>query len=177
MTTQDIAAALRRVESILRRRPETGSQEDEPATASWDGGTRVVTRNLNGARVLTDMPCPLGGNGDQVTPGWLLRAGLASCAVTRIAMSAAAAGIELKSLEVVASSRSDARGLLDMVVADGETVPIAPYDVRLLFRISADGASPQRLRALVEAGCRLSPASRAMQEAVPIALRIEIEGR
>jgi hypothetical protein len=34
-----------------------------------------------------------------VTPGWLFRAGFASCAATCIAMGAAAQGIELASLE------------------------------------------------------------------------------
>jgi uncharacterized OsmC-like protein len=60
------------------------------------------------------MPSEVGGSGDQVTPGWLFRAGLASCAATRIAMAAAAEGIELATLEVRASSRSDTRGLLGM---------------------------------------------------------------
>ena len=115
MTMQDIATALQRVESALKRRPCGGTHDDPPATARWQTGLRVASSHANGTQVLTDMPAALGGSGDQVTPGWLLRAGLASCLATRIAMSAAAKGIELTFLEVLASSRSDARGLFGMV--------------------------------------------------------------
>ena len=72
-----------------------GMHDDAPATARWRGGTRVVTSHANGIEIPTDMPGELGGSGDRVTPGWLFRAGLASCAATRIAMGAAAEGIEL----------------------------------------------------------------------------------
>ena len=37
-----------------------------------------ATSGPGGATLLTDMPPELGGSGDQVTPGWLMRAGLAS---------------------------------------------------------------------------------------------------
>ena len=80
MGAQDIAAALRRVEAVFMRRPEAGLHDDVPVTARWDGGTRVVARHTNGTHVTTDMPVEIGGTGDQVTPGWLFRAGLASCA-------------------------------------------------------------------------------------------------
>ena len=97
MAAQDIAAALQRVEAVLRRRPEPGLHDDAPATARWQGGTRVVTQPCQRHAVPTDMPGELGGTGDHVTPGWLFRAGLASCAATRIAMAAAAERIELAS--------------------------------------------------------------------------------
>lgn len=176
MATQDIAAAMQRVEAALRRRPELSLHDDDPAAARWEGGMRVVASHANGTQMLTDMPGEIGGSGDQVTPGWLFRAGLASCAATRIAMGAAAEGIALATLEVLASSRSDTRGLLGMPDADGETVGAGPCDVQLLVRISAHGVSPERLRALVEDSHRCSPVSCAVQEAVPVALRIEIDG-
>ena len=107
MTSQRIAAAMQRVESVLKRRPEIGLHEDAPATARWERGTRVVSSHANGAQLVTDMPTELGGGGDQVTPGWVFRAGLGImfCHSNR-AWEAAAAGIELTMLEVVASSRS-----------------------------------------------------------------------
>lgn len=40
MNMQRLAAALHRVESILKRRPEAARYADSPAVASWDGGTR-----------------------------------------------------------------------------------------------------------------------------------------
>jgi len=167
MGAQEIAAAMQRVESVLKRRPEVGLHEDAPATARWERGARVVSSHANGAQLVTDMPTELGGGGDQVTPGWLFRAGLASCLATRIAMGAAAAGMELAQLEVSVSSRSDARGLFGIADMSGEPVGAGPRDLRLLVRISVPGAAPDHVRHLVEHCNRCSPE-------LPVALRIEV---
>ncbi|MEO8752818.1 MAG: OsmC family protein [Casimicrobiaceae bacterium] len=174
MTTQKIGAAMRRVEAVLQRRPGVGIHDDAPAAARWEGGTRVVSSHGNGTRLITDMPEELGGSGDQVTPGWLFRAGLASCAATRIAMGAAAEGIELGTLEVLASSKSDTRGLLGMDDGAGQPVGAGPCAVQLLVRISAHGIEPARLRALVDASYRCSPIPSAVVNAVPVALQVEV---
>jgi uncharacterized OsmC-like protein len=173
MTMQDIATALQRVESVLKRRPAAGTHDDAPAIARWQTGLRVAAKHDNGTQVLTDMPTELGGSGDQVTPGWLLRAGLASCLATRIAMSAAATGVELTFLEVLASSRSDARGLFGMREASGKPVGAGPRDVQLLVRISAAGVSAERLHDFVEDSNRCSPVAAALREQVSVALRVE----
>src|SRR3954469_20453810 len=104
----------------------------------------------------------LGGTGEQVTPGWLFRAGLASCTATRIAMAAAEPGIELATLEVVAGSRSDTRGVLGMSDAAGAPVPSAPSEVQLQVRIAARGADSQRVERLVDEACRSSPIAAAV---------------
>ncbi len=122
----------------------------------------------------TDIPAELGGSGDLITPGWLFRAGLASCAATSIALTAAARGIDLSALEVNVRSRSDTRGLLGMADASGATVPAGPSDVRMSVRIAATGAAPERLRALVEEGCRCSPIPNAVQRATPLALHVDV---
>ena len=175
MSTQEIAAALQRVEAVLRRRPDLGLQDDTPATARWERGTRVVASHGNGAQMATDMPVELGGTGDEVTPGWLFRAGLASCAATSIALAAAASGIELATLEVRATSRSDARGLLGMADSTGAPVPAGPCAVQLHVRIAANGVEPARLRALAEGGYRCSPIPNAVIGAVPVDLRIDVD--
>ena len=175
MSTQELAAALQRVEKVLRRRPETGLHDDAPAAARWVGGTRVVASHVNGTQISSDMPGELGGSGDQVTPGWLFRAGLASCSATSIAMAAAAEGIALTALEVRATSRSDTRGLLGMVDAEGEPVQAGPRDVQLAVRISAPGVAPARLRTMVEHGLCHSPIPNAVQSATPFALHIDVD--
>jgi uncharacterized OsmC-like protein len=171
----DIAAAMQRVEKVMRRRPASGLHDDAPATARWEGGTRIVASHANGARIATDMPGELGGSGDQVTPGWLFRAGLVSCTATVIAMRAAAAGIELTLLEVRATSRSDTRGLLGMAGEDGEPVSAGPEDVQMHVRVAAPGISEERLRALVEEGRRFSPVYVALRDARQVTLHIEVE--
>jgi uncharacterized OsmC-like protein len=174
-TLTDIAAALKRLEKVLLRSPKTGLHEDAPATARWQGGARVTTSHVNGTQIATDLPTEVGGEGTAATPGWLLRAGLASCVTTRIVMAAALEGIELTTLETVATSRSNARGMLGMLDTHGRPVPAGPGDLQLHVRIAAaDGTSPDRLRSLVEQSNHCSPVSCAVQEITPIELRIEV---
>lgn len=175
MTIEGIAAAVQRVESVLKRRPAAGIHDDAPATARWQTGLRVVACHADGTQMVTDMPTELGGSGDKVTPGWLFRAGLASCLATRIAMNAAAEGIELAALEVLATSRSDLRGLFGMADSTGAPLGAGPSEVQLRVRISAAGVAAERLRHLVEASNHCSPVSAAVRDAVPVALRIEVD--
>ncbi|OUM02602.1 OsmC family protein [Variovorax sp. JS1663] len=174
MSMQDIAAALQRVETVLQRRPDQGLHDDAPATARWQGGVRVESSHANGTRMLTDMPCELGGTGDKVTPGWMFRAGVAACATTSIAMAAASEGIALDLLEASVGSRSDTRGLVGLPEADGQTVYAGPRDMQLQVRIAAEGVAPERLRALVEAAVQRSPIPNATQHPTPLALQIEL---
>ena len=174
MTTHHIAEAIRRVETVLRRKPEVGQGDDPPATARWQSGARFIASHPNGMQVSTDMPTEFGGAGDQVTPGWLFRAGLATCAATSILMAAAARGIELSMLEVDAGTRSDARGLLGMNDADGEPVYGGFDDVKLRVRIGAEGVAAERLRQIVEAGVGRSPVPNAVTHATPLALQIDV---
>jgi uncharacterized OsmC-like protein len=175
MTTETISKAMQRVRAVLARRPEVGIHADEPAIARWDQGTRVATRHENGTQVTTDMPVALGGTGDQVTPGWFFRAGLASCLATRIAMEAAAVAISLTRLEVLARSTSDARGLLGMTDNGGEKVTPAPYEVQLEVRIGAHNVARERLQAMIEHSFQCSPVSAAVERAVPVGLRIDFD--
>jgi uncharacterized OsmC-like protein len=170
---EQIQAALRRVEAVLTRRPEAGAHEDEPATARWMEGLRVAVSHGNGAHFQTDMPAEVGGGGQEVTPGWFFRAGVASCAVTSIVLTAAAEGVELTQLQVRVESRSDARGFLGMIGADGAPVPAQPEALRLRIRMSARDATPERQRALVERALGRSPIPCAVAHAVPLAIEIE----
>jgi uncharacterized OsmC-like protein len=181
MTMERIAAALHRVETVLRRRPEAGLHADAPAVSRWDSGTRVVSSHPNGASVATDMPSELGGMGEEVTPGWLWRAALSSCLATRIVMAAAVEGIDLASVEVQANSRTDVRGLLGMDAASGVMGAASggapspePGDVQLHVRIRAPEVSPERLRALVERSQACSPVQAAATRALPVAVSVEV---
>jgi uncharacterized OsmC-like protein len=174
MGLKDIAAALHRAESVFSRRPSAAFQRDAPATATWRGGTRIVATHDNGASVPTDMPTEFGGTGDQVSPGWLFRAGLAGCAATCIAMSAATQGIELRSLRVSAHSSGDARGVLGMKEPDGTPVYAGVQDLQLRVEISAPQVAKERLLALVEYGLRVSPIYASLHGTVPIDVQIEV---
>ena len=110
-----------------------------------------------------------------MSPGWLLRAGLASCLATRIVMEAASTGICLTRLEVIAKSTSDARGLLGMTGDGGEPVTPAPGEVQLEVRLAATNVARERLRAMIDSSLRCSPVSAALERAVPVGLHIDIE--
>jgi uncharacterized OsmC-like protein len=175
MTAEDISNAIQRVRTTLARRPRAAIHADDPAIAHWDKGMRVIARHANGTQVTTDMPVELGGEGSQVSPGWLLRAGLASCLATRIVMEAAAAGVSITRLEVLAKSTSDVRGLLDMTGENGSEITPAPADVQVEVKISAPAAPRERLEAIVKNSFRCSPVSAALEKEVPVGLRIEFD--
>jgi uncharacterized OsmC-like protein len=177
MATGNIAAALLRVQNVLQRRPRAGLHDDEPATARWMGELRVIASHASGTRMATDMPAEFGGTGDQVSPGWLFRAGLASCLATSIAVQAAAAGIALSALEVRATSRSDLRGLFGMCGNDGAPIGAGPIAARLTVRIAAEGIAPEELSRLVERSYLRSPVAAALRDAVPLSLAIEGDGQ
>lgn len=174
MGSKEVAMAMQRAEQVFRRKPALGLHDDSPATVRWERGTRMVASHSSGACMPTDMPIELGGTGDQVTPGWLFRAGVAACAATTIAMHAAASGIELTELEVLVTSRSDTRGLLGMEGEDGRAVFAGPSEMRMRVRIAAPGVAPGALRALVERSRTCAPIGSAVEHAVPMALDIDV---
>lgn len=175
MTTASIVSAVQRVRAIFARRPEAALHADEPATARWAQGLRVVCHDANGPRIATDLPREIGGQGGEVNPGWLLRAALASCLASSIAMEAAARDIRITRLEVTAASESDARGLFGMTDAAGERVPAEPREIQLRVRIAAAGADAETLRAMIEESHRCSPVECAVERSVPIRLEIDVE--
>ena len=171
----DVGAAIGRLTEVLTRRPQAGVHDDSVASAHWDGALSITARHANGTQFTTDMPADCGGRGTSVTPGWLFRAGIASCATTVIATHAAAQGIALQTLDVACSSRSDTCGMLGLPGADGRPAPAAAFDMRLHVRIGAANASEAALRALVDTGVRCSPAPSALSASPPV-VTVEIVG-
>jgi organic hydroperoxide reductase OsmC/OhrA len=174
IVSEQISKAMERVRSVFARRPEMAVHADEPATARWDGGLSVVASDANGTHIPTDMPVELGGSGQHLTPGWLLRAALASCLATRIAMEAAAAGITLSRLEVSARSTSDVRGLLGMT-DQGTAISPAPRELQLEVRVATQGAAREQVEAMILKSVSCSPVSAALEGALSVALHTDIE--
>src|SRR3970282_2111706 len=123
-----------------------------------------------GESLVSDMPRSVGGGGSAPPPGWFLRAAVAGCDATVIAMRAAAEGIELSTLEVTVTSESDDRGFLGM----DDSLPAGPLEGRTHVRIGADGVSPDTLREIVEWAEMHSPVSDALRRAVPTTVDIDI---
>jgi uncharacterized OsmC-like protein len=118
----------------------------------------------------TDMAKSVGGGAAAPTPAWLMRAALAACDATLLAMEAARDGIELTDLEVSVESESDFRGVLGV----DTTVQPGPLAMRVGIRLAAADATEDQLRAIVERAESRSPVRDALARAVPMTTEVAI---
>jgi uncharacterized OsmC-like protein len=144
MSNSNVREALERAQRLFRERPSAATKS-VAANAVWQNGLACVISGADGQRVVTDMAKPLGGSDSGPSPGWLLRASLASCTATAIAMRAAVRGIELRKLEVVVHADTDVRGAVGI---DG--ISLALSGMRMAVRIGSDDAAEDQLRDIVE---------------------------
>lgn len=163
------AAALRRAREIFTERPAAARKANAFATATWIQGLLCEVTGPANERAITDMPPPMGGEGRGCSPGWLLRASLASCAATAIAMQAALRGITLDTLQIHVESESDARGLVGI---DG--VSMALENLRVSVRIAAENVDPATLRMLATSVARASPVNATLCACPDIALSVTV---
>jgi uncharacterized OsmC-like protein len=170
MSATSVRAALENLGKHITEQPETARTKNVPATARLLDGLRCEVKGANGETVQTDMPPTMGGAASAPAPGWLLRASLASCTATTIAMRAAKLGVELTTLEVTAESYSDHRGLLG--IDDRISAALSPIAVRV--RIGARDASVGQLRELAEWGDRHSPIACTTRNTASYSLEIEV---
>jgi uncharacterized OsmC-like protein len=124
----------------------------------------------NGETLQTDMPPGVGGGASAPGPAWLLRAALASCTSTVIAMHAARLGIILNKLEMTVESDNDLRGLL----GTDEQVSARLFGFRSRVSIGADNAKPEQLKDLVRWGDQHSPVACTMRQVLAQEIEITI---
>jgi uncharacterized OsmC-like protein len=171
MADSSIRTALSRVENAFAQKPSLALQPDSPAHAVYQGGLATEIRHPHGHTISTDMPKAMGGGGEKVAPGWLLRAGLASCTATVIALRAEQLGMQLSRLEVQVGSQSDTRGLL----GTDPSIVAGPLQMTMQIDIAADGVDAQALAELVAWGEQHSPIGDALRR--PIEVRLTINGK
>jgi uncharacterized OsmC-like protein len=170
MSVTHIQQSIENVTTYLSEHPLECRYTDSAATAVVEDGLCCRAEGPHGATLVSDMPKAIGGGGTVPSPGWLLRAALANCDATVIAMRAAQVGVTLTTLEVTVESESDDRGLLGMDAA----IPAGPLSVRTRIRIGADGIEPERLREIVQWAEAHSPVGDAIKRAVPSKTEVEI---
>lgn len=153
MASVQIREAIQKVSKFLADQPEKARTRNPTATAALLGDLKFRVSGPGGESVLTDMPPGVGGSATAPTPGWYMRAALASCNATCIALQAAKRGIELAALEVTVSSESDNRGMLGLDV----NAPAGLQAMRVHVRISAPGTPAEKLDELVRWACTHSP--------------------
>ncbi|NCT98541.1 MAG: OsmC family protein [Comamonadaceae bacterium] len=169
MSAAHIRQSVEQLAKHFADRPQDALSQDKPAVATLESGLRCKAVGPKGETLITDMPAPIGGGGSAPTPGWYLRAALANCDATMIALRAAQLGIELDQLEVTVGSRSDNRGLLG-----AEGVAAGPLDVMLSVRIAAPGVPEATLRELVHWAEAHSPVGDALRRALNVKAAIQV---
>lgn len=168
MDAKHIQSLVAGVVEYLKKNPAAALSADSTAVAVLENGLRCRVEGPGGAVVTTDMPTAIGGGGSAPGPGWLMRAALATCDATMIAMRAAVEGVTLTELEVKVDSDSDDRGL----VGADDAVPAGPLRVRVHVRI-VSAAPAEKLKKIIGWAEKHSPVGDAVRRAVSISMKIE----
>jgi uncharacterized OsmC-like protein len=165
-----IREAIEKLTRVFAEQPEKGRSKSGPATATLEAGLKFQVVGPGGENLSTDMPPALGGGGSAPNPGWMLRASLASCNATVIAMRAAQLGVKLTTLTVTVSSESDTRGLL----GTAESVSAGLSGLRTHIKIGAAGATPEALREIARWADAHSPVGCTIRESPANAVEVEV---
>jgi uncharacterized OsmC-like protein len=165
---QHVKESIEGAVAYLSEHPDEARYRDSVATAALEEGLRFRVTGPQGEKVTTDMPSAVGGGGAGLSPGWLFRAAVASCAGSLVAMEAAREGIRLTALMVDVDSESDDRGILGM----DPDVPAGPLSVRIRVNASFDGADGAVANAMVRRAIEQCPVADAVRRAVDVALEI-----
>jgi uncharacterized OsmC-like protein len=169
MSGERIREAMTRVTQFFRGNPDKGLVTDKAAVAKIERGLICRADGPNGAVLISDMPKSVGGDASAPTPGWFLRAALANCDATVIAMRAAQLGVELTHLQVTVESTSDDRGMFGIV----SEVPPGPREVRVRVEIASESTAPAELQDIVRWAEEHSPVGDAIRRAISVTTEIE----
>lgn len=149
---EEIRSAIEKASGYLAENPDAATGTDAAATAVMEEGLRCRVEGPKGA-LATDMSESVGGGASAPTPGWMLRAALAACDATLVAMEAARDGIDLSELIVSVESDSDFRGVLGI---DAGAHP-GPLAIRTRIELAAPDATEEQLREIVQRAEERSP--------------------
>lgn len=172
MSMTSLREAQEKLGKLIGEQPEKARAKNVPATARLLSDLRCEVKGPNGETVHTDMPPAVGGAGSAPNPGWLMRASVASCTATAIAMRAAKLGIELTTLEVTVESASDNRGLLGL----DEKISAGLSSIATRVKIGASGVDAARLRELAKYGDDHSPMACTTRNSPRYSLEVEVVG-
>lgn len=164
---------LREVQAPIKRR-----YEDDPEAAQITMTVRSAPSDLSdplhcliapdavpGVTWRSGAHPGVGGAGDVPCSGDLLMAALAACQEVTLRMVASAMGVELETLEVEVSGRSDLRGTLAM----SRDVPVGVTEIRCSTRVRVkEGTNPERARRLLENAERYCVVLNTLRSGVPV---------
>jgi uncharacterized OsmC-like protein len=163
-----VREAIEKTSALISADP-TKARVKSAATAKLAGGLRCEVTGPRSERLATDMPPGVGGQASAPSPGWHLRAAMASCTATVIAMRAAKLGIALSTLEVTVESEADQRFML----GTDSSVCAAFAGWRMAVRIAGD-APREKLQELVTWADAHSPVGCAVRAPADCSLHVEV---
>jgi uncharacterized OsmC-like protein len=166
---ESIRSAIEGASRHLTEHPDAAVDTDAAATAVHEEGLRFRVEGPKGS-LTSDMSTSVGGGATAPTPAWLLRAALASCDASLVAMEAARDGVELTHLEVTVDSDSDFRGILGV----DDSVDPGPLKLRVRIQLAASKATEDQLRAIVERAESRSPVRDVVARGIPMTTEIVI---
>ena len=170
MSSNNIQKSIEKMVSYLDGNPSKALHKDPPVTATLESGLKIRVEGGSGEEAITDMPTSMGGEGSAPSPGWLMKAALASCVATDIATKVALEGFELSTLEVSIESETDLRGL----VTEDESVKGGPLALRTNVRVRSKGMPEEKLREIVNWSTNNSWVANAVCRAIPFKTEVEI---
>ena len=164
---ESIRNAIETASGYLKENPDAAAATDAAATAVLEEGLRFRVEGPKGD-VTSDMAESVGGGATAPTPAWLLRAALASCDASLVAMEAARDGVELTELTVAVESDSDFRGILGV----DDTLRPGPLAVRVRIQVAATNATDDQLREIVQRAESRSPVRDALERQMAMSTEV-----
>ena len=170
MSTERIRKSIETAIEYLAQHRSEARYTDSLAIAELQEGLKCRIVDPQGRELLTDMVEGIGDENTAPSPGWLLRAALASCTATLIGMRAAQRKVELSGVKVLVDSESDDYGILGM----DEAVPAGPLSVSVRVQIASENATDAELREVVDWAVYHCPVVDAVRRDVRLTADMEI---
>ncbi len=165
--SERIREAFERNRKAVELRPSLAHSTSRVTCRTIDGVTCEVTDGTT--KMIADEPESEGGDGRGPTPGFFIRAGLASCCAMCYVTCAARLGVPIESIEVEVESDFDARGILGL--AD---VPHGFTAVRYIVKVQS--AAPEAdIHKVIEAGDEMGAMLEVVRDPVPVKREVRIE--
>jgi uncharacterized OsmC-like protein len=170
MSTEHIRLAIESLKERFIKFPEKAVGPDSPALARLANDLSVTVEAPSGYSVTTAMPKGLAGTGEAPTPGWFMRAGVASCTATAIAMRAAELSVPIQQVEVAVESLSNNAGGFDI----SDDIPAGPLETTMRITVASDVAPKEALEEIVRWAVEHSPVADALKRPIPLTVDVTV---
>ena len=167
MNQQEIRAGIKRAREYLRNLPALARYHDTPARATIERGLLVRVSGPDG--IPEEMVAGIGDSASVPSPGWYLRAALASSVAMFVAMRAAEQEVSIEGLEVVVEAESDDRGALGM----SPEIPAGPLEMTIIVRYASCDRDEATTREIIDWAIMHSTVRDAIAREVPLSVAVE----